>query len=109
MYTYSFPSEDIGVSCQEEEFDINQLKEQLQSYLDTPTPEYHTEELKRIPLIQKTAAPADTMDIGEIEEKIGQYCQLCELFAEASCELTRRSKLSQVEAVRACKVYRPNI
>ena len=45
------------------------------------------------------------MDIGEIVEKIGQYCQLWELYAEASCELTRKSKLSQEEAARACKVY----
>ena len=73
------------------------------------TPEHCAEELKRIPLIQKTAAAADTLNIGEIEEKIGQYCQLCELYAEASCELTRRSKLSQEEAARACKVYKPCI
>ena len=44
------------------------------------------------------------MDIREIKEKTGQYCQLWELYAEASCELTRKSKLSQEEA-RACKVY----
>ena len=93
--------EDIGVPCQEEEFNINQLKEQFQSYLDAPTSEHHTKELKRIPLIQKTTAPADIMDImdiGELEENKGQYCKLCELYAEASCELTRRSRLSQEEA-----------
>ena len=49
------------------------------------------------------------MDIREIEEKIGQYCQLWELYAEASCELTRKSKLSEEEATRACKVYEPYI
>ena len=27
VYMYSFPPEDIGVSCQEEEFNVNQLKE----------------------------------------------------------------------------------
>ena len=32
-----------------------------------------------------------------------------QLYAEASCELTRRSKLSPEEAVRACKVYEPYI
>ena len=73
------------------------------------TPEHLAEELKRIPLIQKTAAAADVMNIREIEEKIGQYCQLCELYAEASCKLTRKSKLSQEEAARACKVYEPYI
>ena len=109
MYTYSVPPEDIGVSCQEEEFDLNQLKEWFQSPTDTTAPEHHEKELKRVPLIQKTTAAADIMDIGEIEEKLGQYGLLCQLYAEASCELTRRSKLSQEEAVRACKVYEPYI
>ena len=36
-------------------------------------------------------------------------CQLRELYAEASCELTRKSTLSPVEAARACKVYEPYI
>ena len=49
------------------------------------------------------------MDIREIKEKLGQYGLLCQLYAEASCELTRRSKLSQEEAIRACKVYEPYI
>ena len=109
MYTYSVPPKDIGVSCQEEEFDVNQLKEQFQSRTDTTVPECHEEELKRVPLIQKTTAAADIMDIGEIEEKLGQYALLCQLYAEVSCELTRRSKLSQEEAARACKVYKPYI
>ena len=68
--------------------------------------ELHTEELKRIPLIRKTAAAVDIMNMTEIEEKRGQNCQLWELYAEASCELTRKSKLSPVEAARACKVYK---
>ena len=72
---------------------------------DTDPIEHHTEELKRIPLIRKTVGPADTMDLREMEEKIGQYCQLWELYADASCELSRRSKLSQEEAARACKIY----
>ena len=75
------------------------------TWKDTDPIEHHTEELKRIPLIRKTAVPADTMDLREMEEKIGQYCQLWELYADASCELSRRSKLSQEEAARACKVY----
>ena len=69
--------------------------------------DHHAEELQKIPLIRKTAAAADTMDMTEIKEKIGQYCQLWELYAEASCELTRKSKILQEEAARACKVYRP--
>ena len=49
------------------------------------------------------------MNMKEIEEKINQYCQLCVLYAEATCELSRRSKISNEEAVRACKVYKPYI
>ena len=66
--------------------------------------EHRAEELRRIPLIRKTAAAADIMDITEVE-KLGQCCQLWELYAEASYKLTRRSKLSQEEAAKACKVY----
>ena len=73
------------------------------------TSEHHAEELKRITLIQKTTAVADIMNIRQIEEKLGQYCESSQLYAEASCELTRRSKLSQEEAAKACKVYKPYI
>ena len=71
--------------------------------------EHHAEELRRIPLIRKTAAAADIMDITEVEEKLGQYCQLWELYSEVSYKLTRRSKLSQEKAAKACKVYGPYI
>ena len=103
------PPKDVGISCQEEEFNVNQLKEQFQSHTDTTVPECCEEELKRVPLIQKTTAVADIMDIREIEEKLGQYGLLCQLYAEASCEMTRRSKLPQEETIRACKVYEPYI
>ena len=69
---YSFPPKDIGVSCQEEELDVNQLKEWFQSRTDTTVPGHCEEELKRVPLIQKITAAADIMDIREIEEKLGQ-------------------------------------
>ena len=72
VYMYLLPPEDIGVPCQQEEFDVNLLREQFQKHPDPL--EHHAEELKRIPLIRKTAA--DIMDIGETEEKIGQYYQL---------------------------------
>ena len=106
---YSSPPEDIGVSCQEEEFNINQLKERFQSQSDTTMPKHHEEELKRVPLIKKSTVAADIMDIGEIEEQLGQYGLLCQLYAEASCKLTRKSKLSPEEAIKACKVYEPYI
>ena len=49
------------------------------------------------------------MDLEETEEKLQQYCQLWELYAKASCELTKRSKISQEEAANACKVLGPYI
>ena len=49
------------------------------------------------------------MDSEEIGEKMKQYSQLWVLYAQASCELTRRSKISQEKAVKACKLYEPYI
>ena len=63
------------------------------------------EELERIPLIKKIAAPADIMDLEVVEHKICQYCQLWILYAGISVKLKRKSKLSRESAVTACKVY----
>ena len=107
MYTYLLPVEDIGVPCQLEEFNPDLLRERLQSHTDPM--DHSKQDLKKIPLIRKTAAVADIMDMTEIEEKLGQYCQLWKLYGDASCELARKSKLSQEEATRVCKVYEPYI
>ena len=103
MYTFLSPQEDIGVPCQQEEFDLNLLAEKLENSQNPR--EHHIEELERIPLIRKKAASADIMDVEEIEDKIHQYCQLWKLYAETSVELKRKSKLSREDAVTACKVY----
>ena len=92
MYTYLNPPEDIGVPCQQKQFDLELLAEKLQNNLDTSEP--CMEELERIPLVRKIAAPADIMDLEEVEFKICQYCQLWKLYAEISVELKRKSKLS---------------
>ena len=63
------------------------------------------EELERIPVIKKIVAPADIMDLEEVEHKICQYCQLWILCAGISVELKRKSKLSRESTVTACKVY----
>ena len=57
------------------------------------------------PPIKKIAAPADIMDLEEVEHKIRQYCQLWILYAGISVELKRKSKLSRERTVTACKVY----
>ena len=92
-YTHSSPPpEDIGVQCQQEEFDLEFLAEKLQK--DPTTSELHMEELERIPLVKKIAVPADIMDLEETECKIRQYCQIWKLYAEISVELKRKSELS---------------
>ena len=92
LYTYSIPVEDIGIQCQQDEFDLILLREHFQKYLDQM--EAPTDELKRIPLVKKRAPTAETMDLKEIMEKMQQYCQLL-LYTQASCEFTRRSIILQ--------------
>ena len=105
--TYLNPPEDIGVPCQQEQFDLDLLAKKLQNDIDTS--ELRVEELERISLVKKVAAPADIMDLEEVEYKIHQYLQLWKLYAEISVELKRKSKLSRESAVTACKVYRSYI
>ena len=107
VYTYLDPLEDIGVSCQKEEFDLEFLRSLLQDEHDVST--VHEEKLERIPRVKKIAGPADVMDREEAEYKICQFCELWILYAENSVELKRRSELSQESAVAACKVYVPYI
>ena len=85
VYTYLSPPEDIGVPCQQEQFDLELLAEKLQNDLDTG--EVLMEELERIPLVKKITAPADIMDLEEVKYKINQYCQLWKIYAEISVEL----------------------
>ena len=107
IYTFLTPPEDIGIPCQQEEFDLELLARKLQK--DPETNEMHIEELERIPRIKKIAAPADCMDLEEIENKYRQYLQLWILYAEISIELKKKSELSKESAVNACKVYGPYI
>ena len=67
------------------------------------------EELERIPRIKKEAAPADCMDLEEVENKYRQYMQLWILYADISIELRKKSELSKKSAVNACRVYGPYI
>ena len=80
VYTFLTPPEDIGVPYQQEEFDLELLAEKLQKDLDTNG--LHIKALERIPLVKKIAAPADIMNLEEIECKIHQYCKLWKLYAE---------------------------
>ena len=51
VYTFLTLPEDIGVPCQQEEFNMNLLAEKLENS-QIPT-EHRIEELERIPLIKK--------------------------------------------------------
>ena len=101
------PPEDIGVPCQQEEFDLELLAGKLQKDLETS--ELCMEELVRIALIKKIAAPADIMYLEEVEHKICQYWQVLILYGGISVELKRKSRLPRESAVTACKVYRSYI
>ena len=107
MYTFLAPPEDIGVLCQQEQFNLELLTALLQDEKDMST--IHEEKLERIPMIKKIAGPTDVMDREEAESKILQYGQLWQLYAEISVELKKKSELSQESTVAACKVYGPYI
>ena len=107
IYTFLTPPEDIGIPCQQEEFDLELLARKLQN--DPENSEMCVEELERIPQIKKEAAPADCMDLEEVENKYRQYMQLWILYVEISIELRKKSELSKESAVNACRVYEPYI
>ena len=65
VFTYLNPQEDIGVPCQQEPFDLELLTALLQKDMDTST--IQEEKLEKIPLVKKIAAPADIMDLEEVE------------------------------------------
>ena len=46
VYTFLTPPEDIGIPCQQEEFNLNLLAEKLENIQDPS--EHHMEELERI-------------------------------------------------------------
>ena len=107
VYTFLAPPEDIGVSCQQEQFDLELLTALLQNKNDMST--VHKEKLKRIPMIKKIEGPVDVMDTEEAESRILQYGQLWQLYAEISVELKKKSELSQESIMATCKVYGPYI
>ena len=69
------------------------------------TSKLHSTELVRNPLVRKIVAPADIMDLEEVEYKIRQYCQLWQLYSETSIELKKKSEMSRESTVASCKVY----
>ena len=107
IYTFLTPSEDIGIPCQQEEFHLELLAKKFQN--DPENSRMYKEELVRILCIKKEAAPADCMDLEEVEKKYRQYMQLWILYTDISIELRKKTELSKEGAVNACKVYGPYI
>ena len=107
VFTYLDPPEYISFKCQQEQFDLQFLRNALRGEQDTSS--MHKEKLERIPSVKKLARPADVMGQEEAKYKIHQYCQLWTMYADNSVELKRKSELSQESAVAACKVYIPYI
>ena len=85
IYTFLTPPEDIGIPCQQEEFDLELLARKLQN--DPENSEMCLEELERIPRIKKEVAPTDCMDLEEVENKYRQYMQLWILYPDISIDL----------------------
>ena len=106
IYTFLTPPEDIGIPCQQEEFNLKLLARKLRN---DPENSEMCIELERIPRIRKEAAPTDCMNLEEVENKYQQYVQLWILYAEISIELRKKSELSKESAVNTCRVYRPYI
>ena len=76
-----------------EEFDLELLARKFQN--DSENSEMCVEELERIPHIKKEAAPADCMDLEEVENKYRQYMQLWILYTDISIKLRKKSELSR--------------
>ena len=74
VFTYLSPPENIGISCQEDPFDLEFLRNMLREEQDISMAQ--EESLERIPNIKKLAGPADTMSLEETEQKIRQFCHL---------------------------------
>ena len=103
VLTYLDPPKNIGITCQKEPLDIESLRDTLQGEHNTgPMQE---ERLERIPSIKKLVGPADIMPSEEAEYKVPQYCHLWTMYSDSSVELKKKSELSQVSAVAACKMY----
>ena len=103
VLTYLDPPKNISITCQNEPFDIEFLRDTLQGECNTgPMQE---KRLERIPSIKKLVGPADIMPIEEAEYKVCQYCHLWTMYADSSVELKKKSELSQESAVAAYVPY----
>ena len=60
-------TQNIGISCQKEPFDLEFLRNMLREEQDISMAQ--EESLERIPNIKKTSRPADTMSLEETEQK----------------------------------------
>ena len=109
LYTFSQPPEDIGFTCQVEIFDNDLLQSQLRARTTTMMLRDGKKELEMVLDVRKTSPVADTMDIAEIKRMLGQYGQLCKLYADASCKLARRCRILPFELIKACHVYKQYI
>ena len=65
--------------------------------------------LLRIPNIQKLSAVNKVMSEAEVWSKLSTYAELCQLYANASCELSRRARKFPKRRIRACELLEPYI
>ena len=106
VYTYTDPKVDIGVGLEPEPFIIEELENHFRE-LTRPVEIVH--HMERIPLIERTIPTTEVMPLRELEKIIGTYNNLCIMYRKASCEIFRRSSISEEETTRAYNELQPYI
>ena len=106
VYTYTDPKVDIRVGLEPEPFIIEELKNHFRELTKPVEIVHHVE---RIPLIERTMPTTEVMPLRELEKIIGTYNNLCIMHGKASCELFRRSSISEEETARAYNELQPYI
>ena len=109
VYTHTIPAMDIGIPCQTKPFKTNTLKAQFNSITNPKETERRDEDLPRIPYVQKSSAINKVMTENEMCNKLNIYVDPCELYANASCKLDIRSRLSPEDRIKACALLEPYI
>ena len=92
-----------------EDFDLDILRARVESITNPVENERRDEDLPRIPYVQKSSAINKVMTENEMCNKLNIYVDPCELYANASCKLDMRSRLSPEDRIKACALLEPYI
>ena len=98
MYTYTDLKVDIGVRLKPKLFDTDELENHFKEQTRTEEVEHRME---RIPLMERTIPTTEVMPLKEFEGNVNKLFKLCQMYGKTSCELSRRSTVSEEETTRA--------